>query len=283
MNPRRSGFTLVELLVVIVIGAIVLTAVYQTLITQERSIRQSYAIIGTQQNVRTAIQVIGADLREVSATDNDITAATNNSISLRALRKAGVVCAADATNGWLDVAELGDPFLGGLTPDSVWIYNDGANPMSGLDDTWTRALINNVSNPTGVCTGNPVSTNVRRLHIASSLTGVAAGALIRSFTPVSYALVNSGGKGVLQRTQDGTTVNLVEDLATTANRGLVLTYWDTTGTVIPSGSLSSSLNTIGRIQVIARGTMVGGQTGNNRNFTDSLFTTIQMRGNWRLR
>jgi prepilin-type N-terminal cleavage/methylation domain-containing protein len=279
MKARRSGFTLVELLIVVVIGALVLAAVYQTLITQERAIRQSYAVIGTQQNVRTAIQVIGADLRELSATDNDITAASGNSISLRALRKAGVTCNVDPSGAYIDVALWGDPFA---ATDSVWIFDDGANPLSSFDDTWIRRSVSSVSTPT-TCAGNPISTTVRRLNLSSSVTTVIPGALVRSFVPVSYALVNSGGKGVLQRTQGGTTVDLVEDLATTANRGLALTYWDTAGTAIASGSLSSSLNRIGRIQVMVRGTLVGGQTGNNRNFVDSLFTTIQMRGNWRLR
>jgi hypothetical protein len=48
-------------------------------------------------------------------------------------------------------------------------------------------------------------------------------------------------------------------------------------------TLSTNLTKIARIQLRVRGTMVGGQTGNNRNYVDSLFTTTQMRGNMRLR
>ena len=280
MKARRSGFTLVELLVVVVIGALVLGAVYQTLITQERSIRQSYAVIGTQQNSRMAIQVLGSELREISATDNDITAATANSISLRALRKAGVVCGIDGgSHQFIDVAELGNGFQNG---DSVLVYSDGANPIAGSDDTWIPTVVDAVTGTT-VCAGNPVSPNTRRLLFLAPMPDVIPGALVRSFVPVSFALVDTAGKGVLRRTQNGTTVDLIEDLATTANRGLVLSFWDTAGTAIPNGSLSTNLNNIGRIQVTVRSSIVGGQSGNRRNFSDSLFTTIQMRGNRRLR
>ncbi len=278
MKARRSGFTLVELLIVTMIAGIVLAAVYQTLISQQRVVRQSYAIIGSQQNVRTALEVISSDLREVSATDNDITGAAGNSISLRALRKAGVVCGVDVAGAWIDVAVLGDAFA---AADSIWIFSDGPNTMSSLDDSWVSRSVSSVSTPT-TCAGNPVSATILRLNVAT-VTNVFAGALVRSFVPVNYVLIDTVGKGKLRRTESGTAVDLVEDLATNANRGLALAYYDTAGTVISSTNLSSSLNTIGRIHLMVRGSVVGGQTGNNRTFVDSLFTTIQMRGNRRLR
>ena len=278
MNVRRSGFTLVELLVVLVIGAIVLTSVYQTMITQQRSVRQGYAIVGTQQNVRTAIQVLSTDLREVSATDGDITAASATSISIRALRKAGVICSADAGGTWADVAQLGDAF----DNDSVYVFSDGPDPTIAADDSWVRAWINNPSSAPS-CLGNPVSASSRQVHFNPPVLGMAPGGLIRSFVPITYSLVDAGGKGVLTRTESGTTVNLIEDLGTIAERGLQLTYWDTTGTLLTSGTLAANLNKVARIQISVRGKMVGGQSGAQRQYVDSLFTTLQLRGNRKLR
>src|SRR5688572_28064624 len=131
MQARREGFTLVELLVVAVMGTIVLAAVYQTVVVQQQSMRQSYAIVGTQQNVRTAVQVLTSDLHEVSATDSDITRADSISIGYRAMRKAGVVCDSDTvSNSWVTVATLGDAFA---NADSVLLYSDGPS-ASMLDD-----------------------------------------------------------------------------------------------------------------------------------------------------
>jgi len=278
MNARRAGFTLSELLVTIVIGAFVLASVYKTLITQERSIRQSYAVIGTQENVRTAVQIMGADLREVSATDGDIVAADSTSITINALRKAGLIC--NVSGGQLDVAEVGDPFVSG---DSILVFSDGPSPVSGFDDVWLRRNVSSANPPAGACVGNPVSANIRHLILGTGFTDVYAGAPVRSFVRITYSLVDSAGKGMLRRTMNGTAANIIEDLSTTANRGLRLAYWDSTGAAMSYATLNANLTKIGRIQLRVRGTQPGGQTGNNRNFVDSLFTTTQMRGNLRLR
>jgi len=61
MNARRQGFTLVELLVVTLIGSVVLTAVYQTLTIQERSDGDSF------EPVREAIRQGRGRVREAGA------------------------------------------------------------------------------------------------------------------------------------------------------------------------------------------------------------------------
>ena len=282
MKKQRAGFTLVELLVVLLLGAIVMTSVYKTLITQERTIRQSYAVIGTQSNSRTAMEIIAADLRELSATDGDIIAADSISITIHALRKAGIVCDTTGGGSHLDVAELGEPFD---NQDSVLVFSDGPNQVAGSDDAWLRRNVSGTGAPSA-CLSSPVSSTIHRMNLGAPVTFVYNGALVRSFKNITYTLVDSAGKGMLRRTVAGAgggTANVIEDLATVANRGLRLAYWDSTGTAMPYNTLNANLTTIGRIQVKVAGTMVGGQTGSQRNFTDSLFTTIQMRGNRRLR
>ncbi|HSL69492.1 MAG TPA: hypothetical protein VK864_04580, partial [Longimicrobiales bacterium] len=105
-----------------------------------------------------------------------------------------------------------------------------------------------------------------------------------------YRLVDNGVEGELTRIEIRNTgagfvtdsIALIEDLATTANEGLRFRFWDTAQVAIPSGSLAANLNNIGRIQFKVRGIMVGGQSGNQRMFSDSLVTSIQLRGNQRL-
>ena len=287
MKSRRDGFTLVELLVVAVIGSIVLASIYQTLVIQEKSVRQSYAIVGTQQNVRTAIQVLTSDLREISATDADITQADSLSITYRALRKAGVICDSDTiSGGWVTVAYWGDAFV---SPDSVLVYADGPNPTSAADDRWLPVQVNGTAASTD-CAGNPISPNVQRLTFNPALTLlVRPGGIIRSFVPVRYRIANNGNEGQLERAEgtditSGVYTPLVEDLSTIANQGLRFRYWDSARVAMTGTNLTfqANRNTIARIQVKVRGSAIGGTTGNNREFTDSLVSNIYLRGNRKL-
>lgn len=281
MNARREGFTLVELLVVITIAGIVLTAVYQTLTTQERSVRQSYALIGIQNTTRTAIEVLTSELREISATDGDLVLADSIAIRFRGMRKGGVVCANDPSFNWVDVAEIGSPFVSG---DSILLFSDGPNITSGIDDSWIVRQINSVGSTTN-CAGNPVSTSVRRLTLATPATDVIPGALVRSFVHLGYRLVDVGGEGQIFMMSGADSVPLVEDLTTIANQGLRFRYTDSLGVAVPVANLTTAAtrNTVARIQVKVRGIMVGGQTGSNRMVSDSLVSTIYLRGNRKLR
>lgn len=290
MKARREGFTLAELLVVAVMGTIILGAVYQTLVSQERSVRQSYAIVGTNQNLRTAMMVLTSDLREVSATDGDIVTADSVQIIYRAQRKAGVVCASDTTTGaWVDVVYFGDAFS---ASDSVLVYADGANAESANDDGWLSRVASSVGG-TANCVGNPISaTAIQRITFTAAATStIRPGALIRSWVRVRYALQNSGTEGNLVRgegadaTPSGSSTPIVEDLGTISEQGLRFRYWDTTRTAITNLTTQAQRNTIGRIQIKLRGKAVGagsGRTGTVREYSDSLVTNVYLRGNRKL-
>jgi prepilin-type N-terminal cleavage/methylation domain-containing protein len=270
MNARRQGFTLVELLVVTLIGSVVLTAVYQTLTIQERSNRQQIAVVTTQQNTRTAIALVASDLREVSAKDDDIVDATSTSIRYRALRKAGFVCDKDHTGGnnWMDVVVLGQDFA---NADSVVIFQDNVT-TSALDDSWTRAAVSNASTGTGLCPGNP-ATSIQHVQFpGATLTLVDTGALVRSYVNVGYRALN----GVLYRMEGIDSVPVVEDLA--AVEGLQLRYFNAAGTQI-TPSTAALRQQIMRIEIKARGSVIGGQSGSNRVFSDSLVGQVFLRGN----
>ena len=291
MNARREGFTLAELLVVAVMGTIILTAVYQTLVSQERSVRQSYAIVGTNQNLRTAMMVLTSDLREVSATDSDLLSADSTSIVYRAMRKAGMVCQSDTITGnWVDVIYWGDAFAAG---DSVLVYADGANASSANDDGWLARPISAVGTTSeALCTANPIDVaNVQRLTLGTAATStIRPGALIRSWKSVRYAIQNSGTEGNLVLAEGGDastgpTTAIVEDLGTIANGGLRFRYWDTTRTALTFPISAARRNTIGRIQIKLLGKAVGagsGRAGTIREYSDSLVTNVYLRGNRKL-
>lgn len=276
MNSRAQGFSLAELLVVTLVGSIVLGAVYQTMTTQSRANRQQMAIVTTQQSARTGIDVLMSELREVSARNGDIFSATGTSIRFRALQKAGIVCDKDyANNNRLDVAYRGTAF--GL--DSVLIFTDNG-ATSALDDSWTTHWVSTTDN-SSTCTFPGMTTE--RLHFASAtLGGVQPGALVRSFRVVEYQIVDAGDGAILRRTDlaTNTSVDIAESLATTANQGLRLRYFNGAGAEITPSS-QALREQIMRIEVKVRARAIGGQTGANREFSDSLVNQVFLRGNYK--
>ena len=59
MTRNRKGFTLVEMLVVTVLGALVLAAALQVLITNQRTYSAQSATIAGQQSTRIALELLG--------------------------------------------------------------------------------------------------------------------------------------------------------------------------------------------------------------------------------
>lgn len=276
INSRAQGFSLTELLVVSLVGSIVLGAVYQTMTTQTRANRQQMAVITTQQSARTGIDVLMSELREVSARNGDIHAATGTSIRFRALQKVGIVCDKDyANNNRMDVAYQGTAF----GQDSVLIFADN-NAASGTDDAWTVQWVGSTDN-SSTCTYPGMNTE--RLHFGSAvLAGVQTGALVRSFRIVEYQLIDAATGARLQRTDvmAGNSVDIAESLATVANQGLRLRYFNGAGTEI-TPSTQALREQIVRIEIKVRARAIGGQTGANREFSDSLVNQVFLRGNYK--
>jgi len=280
VNTRRGGFTLVETLIVVLLGAVVMASIYQMIVIQEKTTRETYSIISVNENAQMALAVLSSDLKELSAKDSDIVAADSTSITFRAMRKAGVVCSKDAGNGFMQVWQSGNPFAAG---DSVLIFADGANTASANDDRWVHLQISTVGAGTP-CASNPMGWTSAQLNfVGAPLTLVQPGALVRSFEPATrYRLVDNGSWGELRRTEAGVETPLIEELGTQAEGGLRLRYFDSAGVAIPAANLTARRYDIMRIQLKVRGKGVSAatKTGTNR-YSDSLLTQVYLRGNAR--
>jgi prepilin-type N-terminal cleavage/methylation domain-containing protein len=278
MNTQRPGFTLAEVLVVTVLGAVVMSSIYQMVNIQERTTRHQHAVISTSDNAQAGLAVIANDLKEISARDGDVTAADSLSITFRALRQTGIVCDKDdAANSWVDVWELGGAFQGG---DDIYVYEEGVNVDSPNDDQWLTMTIASVG--AGACAANPLGvTNVRRINVGGGpFTNVTRGALVRSFLDTRYRLVDSGEWGQLLRTEEGTETPIIEQLATEAEGGLRLRYFDAAGAAIPLANLNARLRDIMRIQIKVAGKAVTSASANGDNrWRDSLVSQVYLRGN----
>lgn len=290
MNSRAHGFTLVEVLVVVLLSSLVMGSVYKMIVMQQNSTREQYAIIDTQQNARTGVGILTNELKELSAVDGDIIAASASAIEFRALTKAGVVCAKDPLNNYIDVAELGAGFAIG---DSALVFAEGV-VTDVSDDTWLRVQVYNIFPSTvTLCGGvNPLgAVGWNRLWINGAVLGpVRPGALVRAFTPTRYRIRDNGEWGQMMRrvaVPNGlgwttTETAILDQLASVSENGLVFRYYDAAGAQIAYGSLASSLDDIMRVQVKVAGKAVSTakSTGENR-FRDSLVSTVYLRGNFR--
>ena len=288
MNSRSEGFTLVEILIVVLLSSIIMGSIYQMIVMQDKTTREQYAVIETQQNARTALAVMTTDLKEVSAVGGDVTGATASSVTFRALRKGALTCGAPGLLT-IDVAELGAPFVVG---DSLLIFSEGANANSATDDTWLvrRVLGTTAQTVATSCGGaNPfAAVGWRRLLLDFAPTGVSAGALVRSFTPTRYRIRDDGEWGQLVRQVaepplwQPTEAVIIDRLSSTGEGGLEFRYFNAAGTQIPAANLAANLTNIMRVQVKVRGKAVTSvaKTGANR-YQDSLVTTVFLRGNFR--
>lgn len=228
MNRDRRGFTLTELIVVTVLGALLVMAALQVLITNQRTYTAQNAQIQGQQSTRAAVDVLYGELREISAQGGDIVSMSSSSLTVRSMRKFGVVCSLTTANPpVLRVLQVGDWFA---VNDSVFIFADNQTNISG-DDDWIAARVSAVD--TTVMCGSSKAQNLSFSGQSSKFTvptgdSVRTGAPVRSYERYRYSLYTYNGESYLGRTdQGGTTVPLVGPLK--PSNGLTFAYLDSVG------------------------------------------------------
>lgn len=283
---RESGFTLVELTIVVVISTIALIAIYQTLITQERTYRYQSAAIDTQGSTRVGLQVLAAELRELSASagtnpgvtgGSDLIVATSDSVRIRALRKIGLTCAIDTLLGIVDVWVPGAAFEVG---DTLMMFQE-ADSITDSDDTWALGVR---LGATGVAVNTLACQSEWNEYSIQALQGLAPtdlglmerGGLIRSYNTVTYGAYSWNGEWVLgRRNPDGDVVPLVGPLLSPDEGGLVFRYFDENGNTL-TPTTEATLGAVARIEITVRALSRGGIDG---NYVDSLSTNVYLRGN----
>lgn len=229
MSDRR-GFTIVELLVVSIIGTLLLMAAYEVLITNRRAYTVQNVRMESQQATRAAMDVLFNELREVSATGGDILDMEDSSLSVRVMRTIGVTCAVDLSlvNPQLTVRKVATYFE---PLDSVFVFADN-NENRVTDDTWIRALVTSVDT-TATCGTEPAQTvGFLGQMPAFVLDSVRPGAPMRAFTRFTYGLMTYGGEVYLGRRENqGDWIPLVGPLrdAATGASGIEFEYLDEAG------------------------------------------------------
>lgn len=282
----EAGFTLVELTIVVVISTIALIAIYQTLITQERTYRYQSAAIDTQASTRVGLQLLASELREISASagdapvatgGSDLIAATRDSIRFRAFRKVGIACAIVPLSGQIDAWVPGSAFEAG---DTVFMFVEG-DTMTDEDDRWNAGVtVGAVGAATNeaACAGewNDYARQALRVGLLA-VTGMQRGALIRSYNTLTYGAYRWDDEWVLgRRNPGGEMVPLVGPILPPGSGGLVFRYFDVNNGLLTPTSAAVRAR-VSRVEITVRALSRGGI--DHQNYVDSLSTNVYLRGN----
>lgn len=284
-NPSsRSGFTLVELTVAVVIGSLALLAIYQTLITQERTYRYQTAAIDAQGSTRAGLSLLASEMREISASAgsgagfslSDLRVAAADSVRFRAFRKVGIVCAFDRALGTIDVWVPGTQFV---TGDRLMLFMEG-DSTTDTDDRWevtSLAVVGSAANE-ATCAGE-WSTYPRQgfQGMVAQADSIERGALIRSFETLTYGAFRHDGEWVLgRRNTDNSVVPIVGPILSPSEGGVRFQYFDENDNELISPSTEADRARVSRVQVTVRALSRGGLHG---DYVDSLTTNVYLRGN----
>lgn len=287
MNHRESGFTLVELTIVVVISTIALIAIYQTLITQERTYRYQSAAIDAQGSTRVGLQLLASELREVSASagldgdatgGSDLLVAATDSIRFRAFRKVGIACAVHADSGSVDVWVPGAPFERG---DTLLMFQEG-DTLTDEDDTWASGIMlyraGNAVN-SSACRDEWSAYPLQGLEGLSplDLEPMERGGLVRSYVSLTYGAYRWEDEWVLgRRGGDASVVPLVGPILSPDSGGIAFRYFDLDGRDLTE-SWGAEPARVSRVQITIRALSRGGL--DHENYVDSLSTNVYLRGN----
>jgi prepilin-type N-terminal cleavage/methylation domain-containing protein len=282
---RRSGFTLVELIVTMVIMGAVLGTLLTVLVRQQRFYRGANDIMEARTQVRQATDMLPADLRVLSSSDvrngTDFYTATDKTLDFRTVVGSSILCKTlsstsivlpptDLSKGTVLSTWVAAPQSG----DSLFIYDDSSG-TGNADDHWAVYEISSVgtinpstSNACGVTTGYVQAADVTagrvsyKVTLGSALAStISVGAPIRIFHRRRYELYQpSGASGWYLGTYEcrascGTLSPVSGPFASysaaAGNTGLRFTYLDSLGNELTPTSTTERAK-IWRIVLVAR-------------------------------
>jgi prepilin-type N-terminal cleavage/methylation domain-containing protein len=297
----RTGFSLVELLIVIVILAVVLTCVMTIFVQQQRFYSDSSAIIETRSSTRDAAYVLQSDFRSLSPKSGDIYAMGPSFVEFRSQPGSSVVCTIDASRTIITVPPLnvatGAALTSWLTPpangDTVAIYDPASTPSAVTDTfniyTLTALPTANAScpNATGLTTTAGEATLGYTFKVTPALTaGTTVGSPIRILRRARYELYQAASGNwylgyfdcvplrvpACNSLQPIAGPYVAPNLAGTG--GIVFTFRDSLGVVTADRKLVRRVDLVARAQ-----TSVSVHTSGYKNgpMTDSMFVSIAPR------
>jgi len=296
---RRRGFTLTEMLFVLVLFGLVAGATMRIIVRQQRFYASTTDLIALRNTLRDIGAALPSDLRGVSMTGNDIYAMSDSSITFRLSTGLSVICSIGATRLTAVIPPTNLSSNSGIstwitaptTGDTAFVYNEGATSALS-DDGWqqvpiTAALtIGSCPTASGYTTTTTEANNSLTVTFGTALVaGVVPGSVIRFYRTAKYQLYQPAGSSAWYLGYSecpGGTCSAMQPVAgpylaysaTPANTGLRFVYRDSTGAVTATPSQVARIDVIAKAQTENPIHMPGRPDG---YYSDSLVVTVALR------
>lgn len=286
MLSARRGFSLIELMVALVLMGLVATTIYKVLVANQRVYRQQAERVDLNQNMRAAIAVLPAELRELDAGDaagSDIVFMNATTLRYNSGRNTYFLCQAPNT-ATLQITVAQSPWFGSraldVTLDQLMLHAEN-DPSTKVDNAWLRAdpalLLTGTACPGGAASVTMTLTGLTGVQLA----GVQDGAPVRGYEVVEMSLYTdaSGEYWLGSRAQNKTSLSwstLQPIAGPLTATGLQLTYFDANAavTAVPANVARVGIAIAGRSY-----DQVRGSTGAIGRLTDNLVTHVALRNN----
>lgn len=295
----RRGFSVVELVVVLVIAGAAATAIASVLHRQQRFFTNAAFLVEQRVSLRDATGILPAELRALSPANGDVIAFSDSALDMRATIGIAVACDTVPGGGALDLAPSGATSMHRYAAytaapqagDVALVFDAG--PTTGADDDrWLEAEVAGAAPAANGCAASPLADHTSDADPALRLrfTGsgslsptVRPGAFVRILRRVRYGFYRAGsGDWFLGYSEWGGagfgTVQPVSGpfapYAAGGRGGFALRYFDAAGAALAP---SANASRIRRVEITARGLSGRGLSEGRRSPADSQTIVVRPR------
>lgn len=199
---KRHGFTMIELLIVLVVMGVIAAAMVRGLTNASRVTQAQAERSDMQSNLRAGAGFLPAEFREITndASSTDLLAATKDSVTYNAMRNFGLAC--NVSSSTITVRNSSMFGVSGLGSYSkILLYQEQEDTMT-TDDNW-RAFTYTAAPTSSTCPDGTAATKVTLAGGATINTdSIQLDAPVRTYEKVTLKVYQSDGKWWLGMSTD---------------------------------------------------------------------------------
>ena len=191
-RSTRRGFTLIEIMIVVVLLGLVMGTLMTVIVRQQRFYRNANQIMDSRSQIRQAVTILPVDLRGISTVGGDILALTDSAVEIRATYGSSVICDKFAGDS-MSFAPTGQLSAGSGNVLTSFLTTPAVGDTLFVYDTATAVIANpwTIHRVTGVST----TTSALTCGVLSGYTALGDAAKTKTVVRVSPVLSATENKG----------------------------------------------------------------------------------------